>query len=209
VAEVIKGIRVYFMVDISGSMESAIDQAKRHVETFLGGFPSEQIHIAVFNTSGRELTLKANSAVGVAQAFRGIKAGGGTDYGSGVKALQHHKPRIDEDVLFIFVGDEEAAAFADAVRLSGLGPMAFGFVKVRASGMSAVTTTAAQLGIPCFMIDDKTFEDPYAIPRTVRALVASTPVGTAHGEAPVRVSLVDTIMKTELLKKPVWADAVA
>jgi len=211
VEEVIKGIRVYFMVDISASMQGAIDAAKRYIGKFLSGFPPEQIHISVFNTGGREVTLKHASAAGVDQAFRGIMAGGGTDYGAGVRALQHHKPKADEDVLFIFVGDEEANPFVDAVRLSGLNPMAFGFLKVRNSpNYSAVTTTAAQLGIPCFMIDEKTFEDPYAIPRTVRALVAATPVGKAHAAAPVvRVSLVDTIMKTELLKKPVWADAAA
>lgn len=209
VAEVVKGIRVYFMVDISASMQGAIEQAKKYIEKFLGGFPSEQIHISVFNTGGREVLLKHASAAGVTQAFRGIMAGGGTDYGAGVRALQRHKPKGDEDVLFIFVGDEEANAFTDAVRMSGLSPMAFGFVKVRNSPpYAAVTTTAGQLGIPCFMIDEKTFEDPYAIPRTVRALVAATPVGQGRVHvAPVRVTLVDTIMKTELLKKPVWATA--
>jgi hypothetical protein len=211
VSEVMKGIRVYFMVDISASMQGAIDAAKTYIEKFLGGFPPEQIHISVFNTGGREVTLKHASAAGVTQAFRGITAGGGTDYGAGVRALQHHKPKADEDVLFIFVGDEEANPFMDAVRHSGLNPMAFGFLKVRVSpNFTAVTATAAQLGIPCFMIDEQTFTDPYAIPRTVRALVAATPVGQAHVRAaPVRVSLVDAIMKTELLKKPVWADAAA
>jgi hypothetical protein len=210
VADVMTGIRVYFMVDISSSMNNAIDEAKQHIEKFLSGFPADRLHISVFNTGGREVTLKHASAAGVAQAFRGITAGGGTDYGAGVRALQHHKPQVDEDVLFIFVGDEEAGPFTDAVRLSGLGPMAFGFVKVRhAPQYSAVTTTAAELGIPCFLIHEKTFADPYAIPRTVRALVASTPVGKAPmGVGSARVSLVEQILKTDLLKKPVWAEAV-
>ncbi len=207
VAEVTKGLRIYFMVDISASMQGAIDQAKRHIEKFLGGFPMDQIHISVFTTTGREIKLKAASAAGVTQAFKGVNAGGGTDYGAGVRVLQGYKPKPDEDVLFIFVGDEEASPFTEAVRASGLNPMAFGFIKVRHSpGYSAVTTTAAQLGIPCFMINEGTFADPYAIPRTIRALVAATPVGqAARAVAPARVSLVDTIMKTELLKKPVWA----
>ncbi len=208
VSEVVRGVRIYFMVDISSSMQGAIEQAKRHIERFLVAFPLEQLHVSVFNTGGREITLKHASSAGVAQAFRGIAAGGGTDYGAGVMALSGHKPRTDEDALFVFVGDEEAGPFTEAVRRSGLAPMAFGFVKVRHSPhYSAVTTTAAELGIPCFMIDEKTFDDPYAIPRTVRALVAATPVGKAGVLAPSRVSLVDRILKTELLKKPVWAAA--
>lgn len=207
VEEVVKGVRVYFMVDISGSMENAIVQAKSHVAKFLQGFPQDKVHVSVFNTSGREVPIKHSSAVGVENAFRGISAGGGTDYGAGVKVLKHHKPAADEDVLFIFVGDEEAGAFAHDVQASGLNPMAFGFVKVRNNPhYRAVQDTADQLKIPCFMIDEKTFEDPYAIPRTIRALVASTPVGKSVGNVVhQRVSLAETILNTEILKKPAWA----
>ena len=48
------------------------------------------------------------------------------------------------------------------------------------------------------------FADPYAVVRTLRNLIAATPVGTTIA-APVRVALVETILKTELLQKPVWA----
>lgn len=207
VAEVVRNMRVYFMVDISGSMTDAINQAKVYITQFLPGFPLDKMHVSVFNTSGRELKFKAASAAGVTQGFQGIQAGGGTDYGAGIKALQGNKPTADEDALFVFVGDEEAAPFADAVRQSGLNPVAFGFLKVGGSpGYTAVTTTAAQLGIPCFMIDQKIFADPYAIPRTIRALIAATPVGkAAPGRVEVRVSLVDTILKTPMLTKPAWA----
>lgn len=205
VAEVVKGLRVYFMVDISGSMENAIEQAKVYLTKFLQSFPKDQLHVSVFNTSGREVEIKHNSAAGIENAFRGIAAGGGTDYGSGVKVLQGHKPKEDEDALFIFVGDEEAGLFTPAVRASGLNPIAFGFLKVRMNHDQAVRGTAAQLGIPCFMIDERIFADPYAIPRTIRALIAATPVGKAVvAEAP-RVTLVETILKTDLLKKPAWA----
>jgi hypothetical protein len=68
-----------------------------------------------------------------------------------------------------------------------------------------VTRTAAELGIPCFEVGEQTFDDTYAIPRTIRALVASTPVGVAARAAATRVSLAEAILKTELLKKPVWA----
>ena len=57
------------------------------------------------------------------------------------------------------------------------------------------------------MIDEKTFADPYAIPRIVRALIAATPVGKpTKGKARVaRITLVDQIMTTPLLQKPAWA----
>jgi len=208
VAEVIRKLRVYFFVDVSGSMEGAIEAAKEHVARFLGGFPPEQLHVAVFNTAGREVVLRHASRAGVEQAFRGITAGGGTDYGAGVRALEERRPAEDEDVLFIFVGDEEADAFTPAVVRSRLAPKAFGFVKVGGvrAAQRAVQETAAELQIPCFMVDPQTFSDPYAIPRTIRALIASTPVGRpSSGRTVARVSLVEEILKTALLAKPAWA----
>lgn len=205
VAEVIKGIRIYFMVDKSGSMEGAIEMAKTYITTFLGGIPSEQMHISVFDMTGREVALKHASAAGVQNAFRGITAGGGTDYGAGVKVLQKYKPKDDEDALFVFVGDEEAHDFVEAVHRSGLNPVAFIFIKVRNSPRGCVQNTARALGIPCIMVDEKTFADPYAIPRTIRNLIAATPVGQAPEKIAKRVSLVDEILATPILAKPTWA----
>lgn len=208
VEEVTKGMRVYFMVDISGSMQSCIEEAKVYIAKFLQGFPSDRVHVSVFNTSGRELPIRIASAAGVENAFRGLQAGGGTDYGAGVLALRHRQPAADEDVLFFFVGDEEASQFEHAVTISGLRPTAFGFVKIGAfeNGYSAVRDTAALLGIPCFIVNPKTFEDPYAVQRTIRNLIASTPISkTVMPQAWVRQSLIDLILKTDLLAKPVWA----
>lgn len=209
VEEVTKGIRVYCMVDVSGSMQGAIVAAVEHIGKFLQGFPADKLHVCVFNTAGREIQIKHPSAAGVQNAFRGIVAGGGTDYGAGVRVLQKYKPADDEDVLFLFIGDEEAGHFTQAVERSGLRPMAFGFVKVGTpyAGYRAVTGTAAELGIPCFMVDANTFADPYAIPRTIRNLVAATPVGQANRTVAYvpRKSMVDTILDTDLLKKPAWA----
>ena len=214
----VKGLRLYFLVDVSSSMDGAVEEAKRYLQKMLGGFPLEQIHVSVFQTSGREITIKSATAAGVAQAFRGVSAGGGTDYGAGIRVLQKYKPKPDEDVLFVFVGDEGhngpggghgGGDFVDAVRASGLNPMAFGLIPVVSQKFGrarSVRDTATRLGISCFEISPETFDDPYAIPRKVRALIAATPVGHQARAVPTaRVSLVDTIMKTELLKKPVWA----
>lgn len=212
VEEVSKNIRLYVLVDVSGSMEGAIEAAKTYVTKFLPAFPLDRLHVATFNTSGVERPIQHASAAGVEQAFRGLTASGGTDYGAGVKCLvDKYRPKADEDVLFVFFGDEDAMSFAGAFRRAGVAPMAFGFVKVLgriSRENNAVRATAVELGIPCFMIDEKTFDDPYAIPRTVRALVAATPVGANHVVAP-RITLIDTILKTELLQKPAWAVTVS
>jgi hypothetical protein len=207
VEEVTKNVRVYFLVDVSGSMQSSIAKAKSHIARFLQGFPPDRIHVAVFNTQGREIRIPHPSAAGVENAFRGIVAGGGTDYGSGVYALAHHKPKEDEDTLLFVIGDEgQHGTFATAVVASGLRPMAFAIVRLPGENYGVVTRTAAELGIPCFDVGEQTFADTYAIPRTIRALVASTPVGTAARTTAARVALTETILKTELLKKPVWAN---
>lgn len=207
VEEAVKNIRVYFIVDISGSMTDAIVQAKEYISKFAQAFPLERLHVAVFNTAGRLVEIKHASAAGITNAFKGIQAGGGTCHAAGIGALPRFN-NADEDNIFIFVGDEgEYGDFAQAVRHSGLNPLAFGLIRLGAEGYRIITATAAALGIPCFLIDNRTFEDPYAIPRTVRALVAATPVNkTATTRAAVpRVTLVDQILKTELLKKPAWA----
>ena len=209
VEKVVRGLRIYVMVDISSSMTTCIDLAKEYIAKLLGGFPLDHLHVSVFNTNGRVLRIQSASKAGVEAAFRGINASGGTDYGAGVSALADFKPTDDEDVLFLFVGDEQARDFDAVVRTSGLRPSAFGLVKIGYDSDRCVRNTATRLGIPCFTIDKDIFDDVYAIPRMLQNLIASTPVATAAtvpGRAtPVRVSLVATILKTDLLAKPAWA----
>jgi hypothetical protein len=214
VEEVVRGLRVYFVIDVSASMNTAIAAAMSHIEKFIHSVPLEQLHVCLFNTAGRIIEIKHRSSAGVRQAFRGKGAGGGTDYAAGVLAFQRAGllPKEDEDVLMVFVGDElnhnrHDTPFDAAVRQSGLRPMAFGLVRVGNRLGVAVQSTAARLEIPCFQIDERTFDDVYAVPRIIRGIVAATPVGKVAGgvqRAP-RVTLVDTILKTDLLQKPVWA----
>lgn len=208
VEEVMKGIVIYFIVDISGSMTDALPRAKVHIAKFLQAFPLDKLYVSVFNTAGREVKIQHASAAGVENAFRGIQPGGGTDYGSGIRILQDHNPGPEEDALFFFIGDEGAPQFSHAVTASGLSPVAFALVPVmsRQYGRgTAVRDTATRLGIPCFEVDEETFSDPYAIPRTIRNLIAATPLSTTAVRQTPRVTLIDTILRTELLKKPAWA----
>lgn len=209
VAAVLKDIRIYVCVDISSSMAGAIQTAKMYLGRFLQAFPLDKLHVSVFNTNGKVVVIKHASAGGIEQAFRGFSANGGTSYASGVAALSAFKPKDDEDTLMIFVGDEEDShPFAMEVQRSGLRPMAFGMLKVPGGfDHRVVHLTAAALGIPCIPIDDRIFADPYAIPRTIRNLIAATPVGqvAAVHRPVVRQTLVDQIIKTKLLEKPAWA----
>lgn len=210
VEQVVKNLRIYFLVDISGSMGKSIEKGKELLSKFLQGFPPDRTHVAVFNTAGRIVEIKHPSAIGIANAFKGISAEGGTTHAAGVLALAKFLPRDDEDSLFIFIGDGgERTSFENYVVQSKLRPMAFGFLMLPGDNFGAIDQTAAKLGIPCFRIQENTFEDVYAIPRTIRALVAATPVGViARVAATPRVTLVDTILKTELLRKPAWAASV-
>jgi hypothetical protein len=237
VEEVVKNIRAYVIVDRSGSMSVAIESAVRLITKLLPAFrvdlevpqrdspfhkdaisredsPEDQkanIHVAYFNTDAKEVKFKARSGVAVGQAFKGITGSGGTDYGAGIRAIQHNQPSEEEDTLLICVGDQEAATFEDAVHRSGIRPMAIGFFFTpsnQGGGASweAVEGTARKLGIPCFRISEATFEDPYAIPRTIRALVAATPVTVrTTGSHRRRETLTEIILKTPLLAKPTWA----
>jgi hypothetical protein len=200
VAEVVRGLRIYFLVDISGSMTASIDVAKRYVAQLVHAFP--EVHVAVFNTLGRRVLIPHPSAQGVEQAFRGFAANGGTDYGAGVRAVAEFKPAANEDALFIFVGDEEASSFPQVFETVGIRPAAFGLVRLGQSRYTCVQDTAKLLGIPCFQLTESTFVDPYALPRTLRALIQSTPVGASR---PARETLIDLILKTKLLEKPRWA----
>lgn len=207
VEQVTKNLRIYFLIDVSGSMRLAIEKAKVVLGKCLQGFAPDRTHVVVFNTVGRVVEIKHPSAAGVANAFKGISADGGTTHGAGVLALTKFQPKDDEDTLFIFVGDGgERRTFEEYVVQSKLRPMAFGFLMLPGDNFGAVDQTAARLGIPCFKIQEDTFDDVYAIPRTLRALVAATPVGVAARVAATpRVTLVDTILKTDLLRKPAWA----
>ena len=209
--QVTRDLRIYVIVDKSGSMEGAIDRAQQYLTRFLGAFPLERLHVSVFNTVGTEIKIKAPSAAGVKQAFRGHNAGGGTSYYEGVRALAQHTPRAGEDALMIFVGDQDDTCvdqLVQSVQQSGIAPVAFGLLEVIGawgSKGSVVQEAAARLQVPCLEIEEAIFDDAYAVTRTLQNLIAATPV-KASGATASRKSLVKEILDTRLLKRPVWAD---
>ena len=216
-AKVTKGLRVYCMVDKSASMEGALEKAQDYLSKFLGGFPLDKLHVSVFNTQGSEITIRAPKRAAVAHAFKGHGAGGGTRYAAGVAALQHHRPDADEDVLFLFVGDqagETGLRLSEYIQRCGLNPLAFGYLRcVSPNGRwkegNTVQMAARHMAIPCFDIDVGMFagNDPYAITRILRDMIAATPAHKAGDRtaAAHRVTLAEQILKTPLLQRPNWA----
>lgn len=219
VAKVAKDLRIYVMVDVSGSMGHAIKQAKEYLSKFVGAFPLDQLHVCTFNTVAREVEIKAATSAAVKQAFRGKSAGGGTCHAVAAQLLLEKYPlKENEDALILWVGDQIDSF--DEHQPTGTGqlvkvvqhyvtPVAFGLLHVGHSHprIKTVENAAAQIGIPCFKIDEGIFDDPYAVPRTMRNLIAATPVQKAGVRAAPtpRVTLIDQILKTPLLQKPAWA----
>ena len=212
VEEVTRDLRVYLTVDISSSMGMALERAVSCLTQFLGGFPLDRLHVSVFNTEGREVEIKAPKAAAVQHAFASFKAGGGTSYAQGVRVLAKHAPKAGEDSIIWFIGDQEdynVTALVSAVRNSGIAPVGFGLLHISAGGQyshgngTVVVGAARQLGIPCFTMDEAMFKDVYAVPRTIRNLIASTPVGaSASLVRQARKSLVREILETPLLEMP-------
>ncbi len=210
IKEVVKDLRFYVIVDKSGSMEGALEEAKVLLEKMLIAFPLEKLHVSVFNSFGTEIKIKSSSAKAIEHAFKGHRAGGGTVHATGVGALEKYKPQKNEDSIVIFVGDQgewNGSRTADAIIDAKWNPVAIGMLNIRNSGWTFrghgnhIYDTASRLGIPCFDIDKEIFSDPYSTVRNLRNLIASTPVDKSSN----RVSLVEDILKTDLLEKPVWA----
>jgi len=204
-----RDLLVLVVVDRSGSMEHSIVRAREILGKLVQAFPLDHLHVVAFNTVGRRIKIERASKAGVDAAFRGLSATGGTSHGQAFMALRDTPPKADQDVVAIIIGDEAESGggtFEPAVTASGMCPMAFGLVKLPGEDGSSVQRTATKLGIPCFMVDEKIFDDAYAVPRTLRALVASTPVTqvAARPAAKPRETMIEAVLKAPLLQKPSW-----
>jgi len=196
-------VRVMFLIDKSGSMEGAIEQSKEALSRILAGFPMEKLHIATFDTMGTVLKPKAASRAAVQHMLQGIKASGGTTHAAGVHALHRAGMRVPEEakLICIVVGDEAGEAgdqFARAFRECGYTVAAMAMLVSVASAANrgnTVRTCAGQMKVPFSEVSVDQFEDPYQVPRVLKALMdAPTAVGASQS------GWVERVMRTPLLK---------
>jgi hypothetical protein len=192
-------LRVMFLVDKSGSMQGAIESSKTALAAILAGFPLEKLHVAAFDTMGQVLKPKAATRLAVQHMLAPLAAGGGTIHGAAVQALHRDGVRLPAaaKLIVIVVGDaqgELGAQLAQTFRACDYAVAAMAFLQAGGTG-DTVRDCARALGVPYSEIAVAQFDDPYHVPRVLRALL----------EAPVAAGVVtsgfvEKVMATKLLE---------
>jgi Mg-chelatase subunit ChlD len=192
-------LRVMFLVDKSGSMQNAIDSSKEVLAKMLAGFPLDKLHVAAFDTMGQVLRPKAATRKAVEHMLAPLKGEGGTIHGAAVQALHRDGVRVPSGakLVVIVVGDaqgEAGAQFANVFRTLGYAVSAMAFLQAGGTG-ATVRDCARELRVPYSEVGVAQFDDPYHVPRVLRALL----------EAPVAAGvatpgLVEKVMATKLLE---------
>jgi hypothetical protein len=202
VAEVTSDIdlRVMFLIDKSGSMQGAIEQSKEALTRILAGFPAEKLHIACFDTMGTVMVPKAPSRAAVQHMLSSIRADGGTIHAAALRAFQRAGVTIPSSakLVVIVVGDEAGERgdeFANAFRSSGYDVCAMALiVNVAVTRGQTVRNCAEVLRIPFSEVRIDQFEDPYQVPRVLKALLDAPRVSGTR-----QAGLVERVMSTPLL----------
>jgi hypothetical protein len=199
-------VRVMFLIDKSGSMQGAIEQSKEALSRILAGFPPEKVHIASFDTMGTVLKPKAATRTAVQHMLAKIGASGGTVHGAAVQALHGSGVRVPDGarLVVIVAGDEageDGRQLAQTFQAFGYRVEALALIVAVASGLARGMTVrgcAQALGVPFAEVDVAQFDDPYQVPRMLRALLEA-PVPTAFAPTIARRSWVDKVMQTPLI----------
>jgi von Willebrand factor type A domain len=197
-------VRVMFLVDKSGSMQGAIEQSKEALSRILAGFPEEKLHLATFDTVGTVLRPKAPTRAAVHHLLDRVVAGGGTVHGAAVQALQREGVAFPGSarLVVLVVGDEAGEAgpqLAGTFRQCGYAVAAMALilsVAPQAARGSTVRGCAAALGVPFSEVGVAQLDDPYQVPRVLRALLdAPVAVGTSPQQG-----WVERVLRTPLLE---------
>jgi len=193
-------LRVIFLIDKSGSMQSAIDAAKEALAKILAGFAADKVYIAAFDTMGHVLKPKAPTRLAVQHMLAPLRGEGGTIHGAAVQALHRAGVRVPATakLIVIVVGDEAGETgetLATTFRHAGYRVDAMALLLCSAYRGSTVRDCATALGVPYSEVTAVQFDDPYHVPRILGALLEA-PISTI-APAP---GLVEKVMATKLLE---------
>ena len=198
-------LHVMFLIDKSGSMEGAIEQSKEALSRILAGFPPDKVHIASFDTMGTVLRPKAPTRAAVQHMLGRLSAAGGTMHAAGVRALHQGGLRLPAgaQLAVIVAGDEageDGGILAATFRELGYPVSGLALICAVAAGRGTTVRVCAQtLGVSFTEVDVAMFEDPYQVPRVLRALLEAPVPNILPRAAAPRASWVDKVMKTPLL----------
>ena len=198
-------LHVMFLVDVSGSMEAAIERSKEALSRILSGFDPTRLHVASFNSLGQVLVPKARSRRAVQHMLAGLRAAGGTVHGAGVRALARAGVGVPAgaELLVIVAGDEMGeggAELAASFREAGYAPSAFALINCASTGWArgaTVREASVELGVPFSEVEVASFEDPYQVPRVLRALLEAPRIAGVSAAT----SWVERVLAIPLLQK--------
>jgi hypothetical protein len=196
-------IHIMFLIDISASMQGAIELSKEVLSMIVQGFPQEKLHISCFNTVGYLMKPRHYSAKGIRHMLKAVAAGGGTIHSSGVAAFNVNGVRIPDgaDLIVFAVGDEAGESgedFARNIRACGYNPSAFAHIVNVANGWArghTVRRASEILGAPYTEVDITQLQDVYQVQRTLKGVLEAQPFRGSE-------SLIEQILRAELLTKP-------
>jgi len=139
--------------------------------------------------------------VAVQHMLAPIRADGGTIHGAAVQALHRDGVRVPDGakLIVIVVGDEAGetgAQLAQTFRQLGYQPSAIAFILAGGSRGRTVRDCAKELGVPYSEVAAAQFDDPYHVPRVLRALLEA-PIMAGGVPTP---GLVEKVMATKLLE---------
>jgi len=193
-------LQVMFLIDKSSSMQGAIEQSKEALSRIVAGFSPDKVHVATFDTMGTVLKPKVPSRTAVQHMLQAVKASGGTMHSAAVQALHRQGVRVapTAKLVVIVVGDEageHGRQFAQAFGETGYRVDAMALlVNVAWSRGNTVRQCAAQLRVPFSEVAVDQFDDPYQVPRVLKALLDAPRV-----QGSMSFGLVERVMNMPLL----------
>jgi hypothetical protein len=174
------------LVDKSGSMEQAIEVAKR-LGSMIAGIMEAPLHVFAFDTIAYPIASPGPELKAWEKAFAGIKAGGGTACGVAIDAMIRKNIAVEQIVMITDEGENTAPLFVPTLqkyREQVKASPGVVFVKVGQAG-NHLEKLALAAGVS---VDAFEFRgDYYSLPNLIPIL-----------QRPSRLDLLVEIMETEL-----------